>query len=97
MREHRRAAGRGEREGGGAQVERVSPPLHRRLLPALPRSSNAPSVRSHLEASGTLDVHEEAVGRLHQSVQLVLTGLKLGRRVEKVVIDLPDDDRERTA
>jgi len=47
-------------------------------------------VREHgvdLEAAGALHVHEEGVGALHETVQLVLTRLELGRRIQKVVID----------
>lgn len=44
-------------------------------------------VREHsgdLEASGALDVHEEGSGRLDKLLQLVLSGLSFGGRVEKV-------------
>jgi len=44
-------------------------------------------VREHggdLETTGALDVHEERPGGLDELLKLVLTGLSLGGRVEKV-------------
>jgi len=40
-----------------------------------------------LEAAGALDVHEEGVGRLDETLELVLAGLVLGGRVQQVVRD----------
>jgi hypothetical protein len=37
-----------------------------------------------LEASGALDVHEERSGRLDKLLQLVLSGLSFGGRVEEI-------------
>jgi len=48
---------------------------------------NSRGVREHggdLETTGALDVHEERPGGLDELLKLVLTGLSLGRRVEKV-------------
>jgi len=36
------------------------------------------------EASGTFDIHEERVGLLHESFELVLLFLVLGRRVKEI-------------
>jgi hypothetical protein len=43
---------------------------------------------SHLEAARALDVHEEAVGALHQALQLVDAGLMVGGGVEEVEVGL---------
>jgi len=54
----------------------------------------------HLEATGALDVHEEAVGSLYQALELVQLRLVLGRGVQQVVIDLRETEgrsSERTA
>ena len=37
-----------------------------------------------LEASGALDVHEEAIGGLHKSLELVCAGLGLHGGVEQI-------------
>jgi hypothetical protein len=37
-----------------------------------------------LEASGALDVHEEAIRALHEALELVSASLEFGRRVEEV-------------
>lgn len=37
-----------------------------------------------LEASGALDVHEEAIGGLHKALELVCVGLGLGGGVEQI-------------
>lgn len=37
-----------------------------------------------LEASGALDVHEEAIGGLHEALELVCVGLGLGGGVEQI-------------
>lgn len=39
-----------------------------------------------VDATGALDVHEEAVGRLHEALKLVLPLLDGGIGVEKVVL-----------
>ena len=48
-----------------------------------------------LEAARALDVHEERVGRLDETLQLVLTGLVLSGRVQQVVRDRHGEKRER--
>ena len=77
---HCTSGGTSTRENG----ERCVPLL---LSPLLSLPSAAASCCSSL-ASSDLDIHEEGVRALYQSLELVLLGLKLGRRVEKVVIDL---------
>jgi len=39
-----------------------------------------------VDAAGALDVHEEAVGRLHQTLELVLPLLNCGVGVQEVVL-----------
>jgi len=36
------------------------------------------------EATGALDIHEEGVGRLHETLELVLPGLVLGGGVKEI-------------
>jgi len=48
-----------------------------------------------LEAARALDVHEKRVGGLYETLELVLTSLELGRRVEKIVGERHDEREKR--
>jgi hypothetical protein len=38
----------------------------------------------NLEASRTLNVHEETIGALHKTLELVCAGLRLGGRIQEI-------------
>uniref|UniRef100_A0A1J3K003 Uncharacterized protein n=1 Tax=Noccaea caerulescens TaxID=107243 RepID=A0A1J3K003_NOCCA len=46
----------------------------------------------YVEASLALDVHEEGVGRLHKTLELVLRLLELSRRIEEIDVVLENHD-----
>jgi hypothetical protein len=50
-----------------------------------------------LEAARALHIHEEAVGALHQTLQLVLSRLKVRRRIQEVVVDRHRDGERATS